>query len=70
MWICMMNTIARMNCITAAFKHMSGGLYKQYESGPQTLRDYSLFTQHSTVIFHHEVFESQRDTELLSAPYF
>ena len=31
-------------------------LYQQYESGLQSLRYYSLFTQHSTVIVHRELF--------------
>eukprot|EP00571_Detonula_confervacea_P016327 CAMPEP_0172299168 /NCGR_PEP_ID=MMETSP1058-20130122/1533_1 /TAXON_ID=83371 /ORGANISM="Detonula confervacea, Strain CCMP 353" /LENGTH=123 /DNA_ID=CAMNT_0013008517 /DNA_START=225 /DNA_END=593 /DNA_ORIENTATION=+ len=45
-------------------------LYQQYESGLQALRDYSIFTQHSRVIVHEELFESQRAMELLRAPFF
>ena len=42
-------------------------LYQQYESGLQPFRDYSLFAHNSTVIFHHEIFESQLAMELLSS---
>ena len=45
-------------------------LYQQYESCLQKLRYYSLLTHNSTVIVHHESFESQRTMELLRAPYF
>ena len=45
-------------------------LYQQYEYRIQTLRDYSLFTQNSTVIVHHDIFQSHRAMELLSTPYF
>ena len=31
-------------------------LYQEYESGLQPLREYSLFTQNSIVVFHHELF--------------
>ena len=67
MWICMMNTI-KNELHNIIIKADEWDLYQYYESGLQKLRDYFLFTQNSTVIVHHDILESQRVMELLSAP--
>jgi hypothetical protein len=45
-------------------------MIQQVESGLQPLKDFSIFSQHATVVAHLELFEAQRTLELLKAPFF
>ena len=44
-------------------------MYQKYEYGLQPLIDYSLFTQNSALIVHHDIFESKRAMEFLREPH-